>query len=104
LADVRVKWQKIDNPVFTITQVTVPILVTSLNSSSFTIDLKNINQTQFQDYQVDWSISPPLANLSESSLSQNNTKMTVVAGAWQSNTNYSVSASVTHKIFSEVFS
>jgi hypothetical protein len=29
--------------------------------------------------------------------------MTVVPGAWQCNTNYSVSVTVTHKIFSDVF-
>ena len=94
IRNTTVKWQAATTPEYTLELMPNPVLVTSQSDTMFTIRDTNIADGDWSDYDVSWTIDPPLVDVSGQQIYSGGKILSIEAGSWAPNTNYTVGVSV----------
>ena len=74
-----------------------PILITDVKNTVFSLTNANFNINDLRNYNVEWTLEPDLFDYTQRTVLQYGKIMQVVKGAFEPNTEYTVTVTATHK-------
>lgn len=98
----QVMFWDITAPSFEITYSPMPVLITDVKNTVFTLANANFDLNNLQDFNVEWTLSPPLADMSQATVLRSGALYQVNKGAWSADTDYSITAFVSHKALAKL--
>lgn len=78
------------------------MLVSSTYPTFFRLQNLNLGDNELPDYEITWSISPDVVEEAKSVL-QDNKQLRIEGGNWQPNTEYTCTATISHKLLPQLF-
>lgn len=89
-------------PQFSVDLQTALVLTSSIQPTYLRLLDLSIAESEYPNYNFEWTITPELP-ADAYNLTLGGTQIKIESGFWQSNTDYSVSCTVTHKTLPEIF-